>query len=114
MDFLTDITQFTGQHQFYLGMYILHIVLNHKLSQLCFLINSLQFLKQDIQFLRCQQPYGLKHRDMSHRPQYVMLGQIQIQFTILADRELFYLFIYFRTFFPKFTCHFLFLSYYAP
>ena len=105
MYFLSDITQTTGQHQFYLRMYIFHPVFYHKFTFFGRGINTLQFHQQLVQFFFCQQPNAFKHRNMSHRTKHIMLGQIKIHLTITTYRETFDILIYLYGLLPKFLCH---------
>ena len=42
---------------------------------------------------------------MSHRAKHVILGEVDIEFTVASNGKTFYFFVDRKVFFPKFACH---------
>jgi len=105
MNFLSYITQFTGQHQFHLGVNILYPLFYHKFTALSSCVDILQLRKQQGQFFFCQQTDTFQHRDMCHGTQHIMLCQIKIHLTVTSHRKTLYILIYLNGLFPKFLSH---------
>ena len=109
MDFLPHVAQFTGEQQFHLRVHVFHTLFDGEAPGFDVGMDAAQFLQQHRQFVLAEQSDGFQHGDVRHRTQYVVPRQIQIKFTVAADRELFYFLIDFRIFFPKFACHIVFV-----
>ena len=91
MNLLADVAKFAGQQHLYLRVYIFHTLLNHELALLGLFVDGSQLLQEHLQLIGCQQVNRLQHRDVRHRAQHVVLGQIEIHLTVSAHRELLYL-----------------------
>ena len=105
MDLLAHIAQPAGQHQLHLRVYILHTLLNDKLSALSLRIDILQLSQELLQFIGCEQTNGLQHRDMGHRAQYIVFGQVEVHLPVTSYGKAFDILVDLYRFFPKFSCH---------
>ena len=109
MNLFPHVAQFTGEEQFHLRVHVFHAFFDDEASGFDVGMDAAQFFQQHRQLVLAEQSDGFQHGDVRHGTQYVVPGQIQIKFTVAADRELFYFLIDFRIFFPKFACHIVFV-----
>ena len=107
MNFLADIAQFTGQHQFHLRVYILDTVLDDKRTGLGRRIDLFQFLQQDFQFVGGQQADTFQHGNMCHGTQHIVFCQIQVHLAVTSHRETVDFLVHLDILLPKFLSHFL-------
>ena len=91
MNLLADVAEFAGQQHLHLRVDVLHSFLNHKFAPLRLLIDGLQFPQEHLQFVCRQQVNRLQHRDVCHRPQYIIFSQIEVHLAVSAHGELLYL-----------------------
>ena len=88
MDFLAHIAQLASEHQFHLRMHVLHTFLNDEFASFSLLIDVFQFLQQHLQFIRREEVDRLKHGDVRHTAQHIILGKIEVHLSVFADGEL--------------------------
>ena len=104
---LAYIAQAAGQHQFHLRVYVFHSVFYHEFSFFGLRVDVLQRGKQLFQFVGSQQADAFEHGDVGHGAKYVVLGQVEVHFTVASHREAFDVFVYLNGFLPKFLSHIL-------
>ena len=109
---LSHVAQLLCQHQFHLGVYVLYAVFNYELAFFGYGVDVLEFSKELWQLFLAEQSDAFEHGDVRHASQYVILGEIEVQFSVASYGEAFYLLVHFKVFFPKFLCHFLMLIYF--
>ena len=90
MDLLAHIAQPACEHEFYLGVYILHSLFDGELSFQYLFTYGTQFVKQCFQFVGGEQSDALQHGDMCHAAHHVAFGQIEIHLTVSSHGEPFY------------------------
>ena len=89
MNLFTHVAQFLGEHQFYLGMNILHAVINDELALVSDGVDILQFCEELCQFILLQESDAFEHGDVRHTSQYIVLGEIEVELTVAAYGESF-------------------------
>ena len=105
VNLLAYIAKLTRQHKLNLRMNVFDAFFYHKLATLGRCVNILQLGQQQCQFIFCQQTYGLKHGDVGHGAQHVILGQIKVHLTVASHGETLYILVYLNGFLPKFLSH---------
>ena len=105
MDLLAQVAELACEHQLHLGVHILHAVLDDKLALLARAVDVFQFSEQFCQLVFFQQTDALKHSDMCHRAEHVVLGEVHIHLAVASHGEPLYFFVDFKSFLPQFIGH---------
>ena len=105
MNLFAHIAQFLGEHQFYLGMNILHAVFDDKLAFLGDGVDILQFCEELGKLILFQKSDAFEHGDVCHTAKHVVFGEIEVELTVATYGESFDFLVYFKVLFPKFMCH---------
>ena len=94
MYLLAYIAQLAGEHELHLRMDIFDTVFDDELTPLGQGINLLQFSQELLQFGLLEQPDTLKHGDVGHGAQHVVLGQVKVHFAVAPHGEALNILVY--------------------
>ena len=88
VDFLAQFPVLTREQQFYLGVYVLHVVFEHEASFTDAERNFVQTLVQDFELLFAEQPYAAEHSDVGFGTLHVVCCELEVQHAVVAHGEL--------------------------
>ena len=102
MNLLAHITKSACKQELHLRMYILNALFYYETAFGSLCIDVAQFGKQRIEFIRSEQPNAVKHRYVSHRAQYIVTSEEEVELTVATNSETLYCVIYIVSFVPEF------------
>ena len=101
VNLLSHVAEAARQQHLHLRVDVLDVVLDGELAALAQLVDVLQLGEQHGQLVFAYQSDALKHRDVGHRAQYVVLRQIEVHLAVAAHGEPVNLLVYLKVLFPE-------------
>ena len=104
MNLLAEVAELAGEEEFYLGVNVFHIILQHKGARRDAGGDFVQSAQQGLQLVGAEQADALQHRNVGLRALHIVGCEPQVEDAVVADREVLHLFGGGGAFIPK-CCH---------